>query len=30
LLRVEEALGNKAVYAGRKAFPAVNWRRVRA
>jgi enolase len=30
LLRIEEALGNKAVYAGRKAFPAVNWRRVRA
>ena len=26
LLRIEEALGNKAVYAGRKAFPAVDWR----
>ncbi len=30
LLRIEEALDGKAVYAGRKAFPAVNWRRVKA
>jgi enolase len=30
LLRIEEQLGKKAVYAGRKAFPAVNWRRVRS
>jgi len=30
LLRIEEALDGKAVYAGRKAFPAVNFRRVKA
>jgi enolase len=30
LLRIEEQLGKKAVYAGRKAFPAVNWRRVKS
>ncbi len=30
LLRVEEALGRKAIYPGRKAFPTVNWRRVKA
>ncbi|GBC98655.1 Enolase [bacterium HR17] len=29
LLRIEEALGGKAVYPGRKAFPSVNWRRLR-
>lgn len=30
LLRIEEELSKKAVYAGRKAFPSVNWRRVKA
>jgi enolase len=30
LLRIEEQLGKKAVYAGRKAFPAVNWKRVKS
>lgn len=29
LLRIEGALGQKGIYAGRKAFPAVNWRRVK-
>ncbi|MFN3421707.1 MAG: phosphopyruvate hydratase, partial [Armatimonadota bacterium] len=29
LLRIEEELGSKAVYAGRKAFSAVNWRLVK-
>lgn len=30
LLRIEGALGSKAVYAGKKAFPAVNWKKVKA
>ncbi len=30
LLRIEEELGNKASYAGRKAFAAVDWKRVKA
>ncbi|MGQ9462685.1 MAG: phosphopyruvate hydratase [Candidatus Fervidibacter sp.] len=30
LLRIEEALGSKAVYAGKKAFPAVDWKKVKA